>query len=88
MLSEEAMLEALKVAEGLDMYGLEYFEVENSKGKQVYLATGPDGVGGYTLDDRFSPKVAFSWDEISKVSYTGKMVEVVLCCDLISVYLH
>jgi radixin len=37
MLREEAMMEYLKIAQDLEMYGVTYFEIKNKKGTDLWL---------------------------------------------------
>uniref|UniRef100_A0AAY4BPY1 FERM domain-containing protein n=1 Tax=Denticeps clupeoides TaxID=299321 RepID=A0AAY4BPY1_9TELE len=37
MLKEDAMMEYLKIAQDLEMYGVNYFEIKNKKGTELYL---------------------------------------------------
>ena len=66
----EAMLEYLKIAQDLEMYGITYFSVMNSKGTEVLLGVDDLGINFYDVKDKFSPKVSFPWSEIAKVAYT------------------
>ena len=66
----EAMLEYLKIAQDLEMFGITYFPVQNSKGSDVWLGVDALGINFYPKDNKFEPTVSFPWSEISKVSYT------------------
>ena len=37
MLREEAIMEYLKIAQDLEMYGVTYFEIKNKKGTDLWL---------------------------------------------------
>ena len=69
MSAGEAMLEYLKIAQDLEMFGITYFEVENAKQTKVWLGVDALGINFYDLENKFSPKVSFPWSEIAKVSY-------------------
>ena len=43
MLREDAMMEYLKIAQDLEMYGVNYFEIKNKKGTELWL--GVDALG-------------------------------------------
>ena len=45
MLREEAMMEYLKIAQDLEMYGVNYFEIKNKKATELWL--GVDALGTY-----------------------------------------
>ncbi len=49
---EEAMLEYLKIAQDLEMYGVNYFDIKNKKGTELYLGVDALGLNIYERDDR------------------------------------
>lgn len=49
---EEAMLEYLKVAQELDMYGITYFNIRNRKGTELYLGVDALGINIYETGDK------------------------------------
>lgn len=49
---EEAMLEYLKIAQDLEMYGVNYFEITNKKGTQLYLGVDALGLNIYDKQDK------------------------------------
>ncbi len=68
MTREDAMMEYLKVAQDLDMYGITYFSVMNSKNTEVLLGVDALGINFYEKGNKLTPKVSFPWSEIAKVS--------------------
>lgn len=52
MLREDAMLEYLKLAQNLEMYGVNYFEIKNKKGTQLWLGVDALGLNVYEYEDR------------------------------------
>lgn len=54
MLRQEAMLEYLKIAQDLEMYGVSYFDIKNKKGSQLYLGVDALGLNIYKAADKFS----------------------------------
>ncbi|KAL5477303.1 hypothetical protein EMCRGX_G024083 [Ephydatia muelleri] len=72
MLREDAELEYLKVAQDLEMFGINYFEIKNKKGSQLYLGVDAFGLSIYEPEDKLSPKISFPWGEIKNVEYHGK----------------
>eukprot|EP00049_Salpingoeca_infusionum_P018341 m.356792 g.356792 ORF g.356792 m.356792 type:complete len:572 (+) comp17627_c0_seq1:373-2088(+) len=72
MLREDAMLEYLKIAQDLEMYGVSYFEIKNKKGTDLWLGVDALGLNVYELEDRLSPKIGFPWSEIRNISYNDK----------------
>ena len=49
---EEAMLEYLKIAQNLEMFGITYFAVMNSKGSEVLLGVDALGINFYDVTDK------------------------------------
>ncbi|EDQ92003.1 uncharacterized protein MONBRDRAFT_17480 [Monosiga brevicollis MX1] len=72
MLREDAMLEFLKVAQELEMYGVNYFAIKNRKGTDLWLGVDALGLNVYEKDDRLTPKVGFPWSEIRNISFSDK----------------
>ena len=52
MLREDAMMEYLKIAQDLEMYGVNYFEIKNKKGTELWLGVDALGLNIYEKDDR------------------------------------
>lgn len=48
----EAMMEYLKVAQDLDMYGVSYFEITNKKGTSLWLGVDALGLNIYESSDK------------------------------------
>ena len=67
-------MEYLKVAQDLEMYGINYFVIKNKKGTQLWLGVDAFGLNIYEQDDQLSPKISFPWGEIRNVEYHGKKV--------------
>lgn len=49
---ENAMLEYLKIAQDLEMYGINYFEIKNKKGTDLWLGVDALGLNIYEKDDK------------------------------------
>lgn len=49
---EDAMLEYLKIAQDLEMYGVNYFEIKNKKGTELYLGVDALGLNIYEHEDK------------------------------------
>uniref|UniRef100_A0A667Y8V7 FERM domain-containing protein n=1 Tax=Myripristis murdjan TaxID=586833 RepID=A0A667Y8V7_9TELE len=49
---EDAMLEYLKISQDLEMYGVNYFEIKNRKGTDLWLGVDALGLNIYEKDDR------------------------------------
>lgn len=49
---EDAMMEYLKIAQDLEMYGVNYFEIKNKKGTDLWLGVDALGLNIYEKDDK------------------------------------
>jgi len=72
MLREDAMMEYLKIAQDLEMYGVNYFDIKNKKGTELWLGVDALGLNIYERDDRLTPKIGFPWSEIRNISFNDK----------------
>ncbi|KAH3729482.1 radixin-like isoform X1 [Dreissena polymorpha] len=72
MLREDAMMEYLKIAQDLEMYGVNYFEIKNKKGTDLLLGVDALGLNVYEFSDRLTPKIGFPWSEIRNISFNDK----------------
>lgn len=50
---EDSMMEYLKIAQDLEMYGVNYFEIKNKKGTQLWLGVDALGLNIYEHDDKW-----------------------------------
>uniref|UniRef100_H3DAK0 Radixin n=1 Tax=Tetraodon nigroviridis TaxID=99883 RepID=H3DAK0_TETNG len=72
MLREDSMMEYLKIAQDLEMYGVNYFEIKNKKGTQLWLGVDALGLNIYGHEDKLTPKIGFPWSEIRNISFNDK----------------
>nr|XP_033793858.1 ezrin isoform X2 [Geotrypetes seraphini] len=72
MSKEEAMLEYLKISQDLEMYGINYFEIKNKKGTDLWLGVDSLGLNIYEHNDKLTPKIGFPWSEIRNISFNDK----------------
>ncbi|XP_020778213.1 radixin-like [Boleophthalmus pectinirostris] len=72
MLREDAMLEYLKIAQDLEMYGVNYFSIKNKKGSELWLGVDALGLNIYDKKDKMTPKIGFPWSEIRNISFNDK----------------
>lgn len=72
MLREDSMMEYLKIAQDLEMYGVNYFEIKNKKGTELLLGVDALGLNVYEKEDRLTPKIGFPWSEIRNISFNDK----------------
>ncbi len=56
------MLEYLKIAQDLEMYGVNYFDIKNKKGTELRLGVDALGLNIYEKDDKWvQPFPTFIW---------------------------
>ncbi|XP_041821882.1 radixin-like isoform X2 [Chelmon rostratus] len=72
MIREDSMMEYLKIAQDLEMYGVNYFEIKNKKGTQLWLGVDALGLNIYEHEDKLTPKIGFPWSEIRNISFNDK----------------
>ncbi|KAK4474489.1 hypothetical protein MN116_001639 [Schistosoma mekongi] len=70
MFKEDAILEYLKIAQDLEMFGVSYFKIKNTKQTELWLGVDALGLNVYKLDNQLTPVVGFPWNEIQKLSYS------------------
>lgn len=49
---EDSMMEYLKIAQDLEMYGVNYFQIKNKKGTQLWLGVDALGLNIYEYEDK------------------------------------
>ncbi|CAB4070018.1 NF2 [Lepeophtheirus salmonis] len=72
MSRDEAEMEYLKIAQDLDMCGVNYFEIFNKKDSNLWLGVTNLGLNIYEADNKLSPKIMFPWSEIRNISFDDK----------------
>ncbi|XP_041353815.1 radixin-like isoform X2 [Gigantopelta aegis] len=72
LMREDAMMEYLKIAQDLEMYGVNYYDIKNKRGTELLLGVDALGLNVYEKDDRLTPKIGFPWSEIRNISFNDK----------------
>lgn len=54
------------------MYGVNYFEIKNKKGTELWLGVDALGLNIYEKEDRLTPKIGFPWSEIRNISFNDR----------------
>uniref|UniRef100_A0A671N6Y5 Moesin-like n=1 Tax=Sinocyclocheilus anshuiensis TaxID=1608454 RepID=A0A671N6Y5_9TELE len=72
MLREDSMMEYLKIAQDLEMFGVNYFSIKNKKGSELWLGVDALGLNIYEQNDKMTPKIGFPWSEIRNISFNDK----------------
>lgn len=69
---DEAEMEYLKIAQDLEMYGVNYFFIRNKKGTDLLLGVDALGLHIYDPENKLTPKISFPWNEIRNISYSDR----------------
>ncbi|XP_050500416.1 merlin [Diabrotica virgifera virgifera] len=72
MSRDEAEMEYLKIAQDLDMYGVNYFPILNKKETELWLGVTALGLNIYEKENKLQPKTTFTWSEIRHISFDDK----------------
>ncbi|XP_064619967.1 merlin-like isoform X2 [Lineus longissimus] len=72
MTRDEAEMEYLKIAQDLEMYGVNYFQIKNKRDTDLCLGVDALGLNIYERDNRLTPKITFPWSEIKNISFKDK----------------
>jgi len=72
MSRDEAEMEYLKIAQDLDMYGVNYFLISNKKDTELWLGVTALGLNIYEKENKLTPKTTFTWSEIRHISFDDK----------------
>ncbi|MFH4981461.1 hypothetical protein AB6A40_008170 [Gnathostoma spinigerum] len=70
---EDAEMEYLRLAQDLEMYGIQYYPICNSKETDLNLGVSAQGIGIYKGTNRITPRPFFSWSEIKNISFKNKV---------------
>ncbi|KAG8452931.1 hypothetical protein GDO86_004652 [Hymenochirus boettgeri] len=62
----------LKIAQDWRVWCLNYFEIKNKKGTELWLGVDALGLNIYEHDDKLTPKIGFPWSEIRNISFNDK----------------
>ncbi|XP_074700948.1 merlin-like isoform X5 [Strix aluco] len=70
---DEAEMNYLKIAQDLEMYGVNYFPIaQNKNHTDLLLGVDAKGIHVYSINNRFSPNKSFEWSAIRNISYSEK----------------
>ncbi|KAM6049164.1 merlin-like isoform 4-T4 [Chlamydotis macqueenii] len=70
---DEAEMNYLKIAQDLEMYGVNYFPIaQNKNHTDLLLGVDAKGIHIYSINNRFSPSKSFEWSAIRNISYSEK----------------
>ena len=72
MSRDESEMEYLKIAQDLDMYGVNYFPISNKKHADLWLGITSLGLNIYEKENKLQPRTVFQWSEIKNISFDDK----------------
>ncbi|KRT83875.1 FERM domain containing protein [Oryctes borbonicus] len=72
MSRDEAEMEYLKIAQDLEMNGVNYFPITNKKETELWLGVTALGLNIYEKENKLQPKTTFTWAEIRHISFDDK----------------
>ncbi|ELU09819.1 hypothetical protein CAPTEDRAFT_18813 [Capitella teleta] len=79
MMRDEAEMEYLKIGQDLEMYGVNYFQIKNKRGTDLWLGVDALGLNTYEQGNKLTPKVTFPWSEIKNISFKDKKFTIKMC---------
>ncbi|XP_064250476.1 merlin-like isoform X2 [Passer domesticus] len=72
---DEAEMNYLKIAQDLEMYGVNYFPIaQNKNHTDLLLGVDAKGIHIYSINNRFSPNKSFEWSSIRNISCSEKEI--------------
>ncbi|XP_043854245.1 merlin-like [Dromiciops gliroides] len=76
---DEAEMNYLKIAQDLEMYGVNYFPIQQNKNHtDLLLGVDAKGIHVYSMNNQFSPNRSFEWSAIRNISYNKKELTIKL----------
>lgn len=72
MSRDESEMEYLKIAQDLDMFGVNYFPISNKKHSELWLGITALGLNIYEKENKLQPRTVFQWSEIKNISFDDK----------------
>uniref|UniRef100_A0AC35THA0 Moesin/ezrin/radixin homolog 1 n=1 Tax=Rhabditophanes sp. KR3021 TaxID=114890 RepID=A0AC35THA0_9BILA len=73
MSAEEAEIEYLKIAQELEMFGIQYYPICNQKETDLLLGVSAQGIGIYKNSNKITPRPFFMFSEIRSISFENKL---------------
>ena len=61
------MLEYLKVAQDLEMFGIQYFPIFNKSNTEAILGVDALGINIYNKENKLAPTISFPWSEVKRI---------------------
>ncbi|KAM9320084.1 merlin-like [Gastrophryne carolinensis] len=76
---DEAEMNYLKIAQDLDMYGVNYFPITQANNdSNILLGVDAKGIHIYSKDNKITPLESFKWGDIKNISYDEKKLKLTL----------
>lgn len=64
---EDAMIVYLKIAQDLEMYGVNYFSIKNKKGSELWLGVDALGLNIYERSDKYAIYIIYFFKLLLKL---------------------
>nr|CAB3266035.1 merlin-like [Phallusia mammillata] len=68
---DEAELEYLKIVQDLEMCGVNYFNIKDINGTEMWLGVDAKSVCLFAKSNKMNPIRSYQWSELSDMSYSG-----------------
>lgn len=69
---EWAEMQYLIIAQDLNMFGVNYFLIQNKRGTDLWLGVDASGLHIYEMNNQQKPQIAFPWSEVKNISFQDK----------------
>ncbi|XP_076804016.1 uncharacterized protein LOC143448259 isoform X1 [Clavelina lepadiformis] len=81
---DEAQLEYLKIVQDLEMSGVNYFEIKDINGCDMWLGIDAKSVSLYPKGDKLQQTKSYQWSELADMSYKGNNFSIKLTPKIIA----
>ncbi|GLV38458.1 Merlin [Carabus blaptoides fortunei] len=78
MFRVDTEMEYLKLAQVLDMYGVNYFPIVDKEKTELWLGVTALGLNIYEKENKLQPRITFKWPDIKEFGFTGKKFVITL----------
>jgi radixin len=73
-------MEYLKIAQDLEMYGVNYFEIKNKKGTELWLGVDALGLNIYEHEDKYAILTCTMWNNYLSTSLFDILHNTIALC--------
>lgn len=72
----DALQDYVNIAQDLEQYGIQYFEVTNKRGTKLWLGVHNMGMDIYEYNNKVTPSLGFPWAEIKNIAFNDKKFKI------------